>query len=333
MITRRTFAAAATLVAALLAAPGFAWAQDTQKRRVAFTILGMPLEDLAVWEGTIAFREGLREHGYVEGRNVVIDLWSGAGRTDVDEYARDIVASEPEVIVAVSGCSVGRAAMRHTKTIPIVFNSGSPIRCGLVSNLANPGGNVTGFMNVPGLEFEGKRLQLLLEAVPSATRFGFLIPRHRWALLGPVMTDAAVTLGITLVPYILEPPVDEQAYRRAFAAMANDGIDAVLGGVASENNAHRKLIAQLALDARLPATQFSPDFAQVGGLISYAAPIAARFRGMAGYVARILNGENPGDLPVQQPTKFDLVVNLETAKAIGVTLPNDFLLRANEVIE
>ncbi len=332
MITRRTFAAAATLVAALLAAPGFAWAQDTQKRRVAFTILGMPLEDLAVWEGTIAFREGLREHGYVEGRNVVIDLWSGAGRTDVDEYARDIVASEPEVIVAVSGCSVGRAAMRHTKTIPIVFNSGSPIRCGLVSNLANPGGNVTGFMNVPGLEFEGKRLQLLLEAVPSATRFGFLIPQRRWALVEPDLTVAAATLGITLVPYLLGPPVDEQAYRRAFAAMANDRIDAVLAGIAAENNANRKLIAQLALETRLPATGQN-NFAELGGLFTYAPPIAVRYRGMAGYVARILNGENPGVLPVQQPTEFNLIINMKTARELGITIPNEFLLRANEVIE
>ena len=327
MITRRTFVAAA---ATLVAAPRVAWAQEM--RRIAIVNAVRPLELLRAYPAVSEFRQELERRGYAEGKNLVIDYTSGAGREDQIEYLREVVASKPEVIFVMSGRKSALDLMRITETIPIVTGHPDPVAAGLVTNLARPGGNVTGFVSsAPGVE--GKRLQLLVEAVPSATRFGYLVPRWAWAVDAPAITDAAATLGITLVPYILEPPIDEQSYHRVFAAMANDGMEAVFAGRAGENSVNRELIARLALEARLPATGHIADFAHRGGLIAYAADRMARYRGSAGYVARILDGENPGELPFQLPLHYNLVVNLKTAKAIGVTLPNEFLLRATEVIE
>ena len=181
-----------------------------------------------------------------------MSCWTARGRADRDAVAREVVASQPEIIFASSGGAIGPHVMRATETIPIVFFTGDPIRRGLVSNLAHPGGNVTGITNVSGDEMEGKRLQFLSEAIPTLERVAYLTPSHRWEIAGPIIGKAAAQLGVTLTPFIVEQPVSEAAYRRAFAAMVNEHQDAVVLGRSNENNAHRDLIIELAANAKLP---------------------------------------------------------------------------------
>ncbi len=332
MMDRRTFVAGAA--ATLVAAPRFTLAQEM--RRLAIINAARPVEQMTATGGVSfyeAFHDELKQRGYIEGQNLVVSIWTARGRADRDAVAREVVASQPEIIFASSGGAIGPHVMRATKTIPIVFFTGDPIRRGLVSNLAHPGGNVTGITNVTGDEMEGKRLQFLSEAIPTLEPVAYLTPSHRWEIAGPIIGKAAARLGVTLTPFVVEQPVSEAAYRRAFAAIVNEHQDAVVLGRSNENNAHRDLIIELAANAKLPVIGYDREWTEAGVFMSYGVDLAERGRRCAEYVVRILDGEKPGDLPVQQPTVFEFIINLKTSKALGITLPPAIMIRATEFIE
>ena len=328
---RRTFLAA--IAGALLAAPLAAEAQQAAKvARIAYlspNLASTPhLRD--------AFLQGLRDLGYVEGRNVVIEYRDAEGKLErVPALAAELVALKVDVIFVGGGTRVTLGAMQATKTIPIVFTGvGDPVESGLVTNLARPGGNVTGFSSL-GPELVGKRLELLKQAVPGVDRVAVLwLPgalgdrTDKDMLTG---ADAAArALGVRLQFVEARGPAE---FARAFSDMSSARAGALT--VLPSNRflrEHRRLV-DLAAENRLPAVYTSREFVDAGGFMSYGPNVADLFRRAATYVAKILKGAQPGDLPIEQPTKFDLVINLKTAKALGLTIPPSLLQRADQVIE
>ena len=310
-----------------------AFAQEA--RRIAIVNVSRSVEEFTATGHPMyaAFHDELARRGYVEGGNLVIERWSGRDRADREALAREVVASAPDLIFAASGAAIGPHLKRATDTIPIVFLGHDPVRYGLVSNLARPGGNITGIASDPGVEFEGKKLELLLRAVPAAARVAYLNASWTWAETEPRLAEAASILGVAIVPVILEVPVSEAAYREAFVTMESLGVDALLVGGSIESNTFARLIAELALAARLPAGYAIRDFTDSGGLMSYGIDCPAEMRRCAAYVARILNGEAPGELPVRQPVSYELILNLTTAQALGLTMPPALLIQATELIE
>ena len=282
-----------------------------------------------------AFRQGLRDLGYVEGRNVVIEYRSAEGIERFPALAAELVALKVDVIFVGGGTRVALAAMQATKTIPIVFTGvGDPVTSGLVTNLARPGGNVTGLAGL-GPELVGKRLEQLTQAVPGVSRVAVL---WRPDALGErtdkdMLTGADVAaraLGVRLQFVEARGPAD---FDRAFSDMtrARAGALTVLPSQMFLRE-HRRLV-DLAAKNRLPAVYTSREFVDAGGLMSYGANVADMFRRAATYVDKILKGAKPADLPVEQPTKFDLVINLKTAKALGLKIPQSVLERADHVVE
>lgn len=320
------------LLVTTLIAPDAAHADPTKVFRIgvlepsSFATPATPINSL--WE---AFRQGLRELGYVEGRDVVIEIRAAEGRYDrLPALAAELVRIKSDVIV-VDGTMAVVPAKQATKTIPIVMAvAANPVESGLVSSLAHPGGNITGnsFLSA---DLAGKRLALLKEAVPNAQRVAILsnpgAPAH--AIILKEGFGRAQTLGLFIqnVPVSTLPGLDE-AFATARAQHANAIF--VLDDPMFGSNAVR--IVELAAQTRLPAMYGIRQYVDVGGLISYGPNLTDLFRRAATYVDKILKGANPGDLPIEQPTKFELVVNLKTAKALGITIPESILLRANEVI-
>jgi putative tryptophan/tyrosine transport system substrate-binding protein len=281
------------------------------------------------------FFEELRRQGFVEGQNLVVERYSGEGETDrYAELARRVVASTPDVIIT----QTTRLALDFkaaTTTIPIVASAAAPIASGLVPSLAHPGGNITGVAGDAGVEFYAKHLELVRQVIPSAVRVAYLTPRAVWesaTLLTPVK-DAAKEAGISLIPALLDAPIEEAEYRRVFAALAETRVDALIVGDSAEHYSQQRLIIDLAEHARLPAVYPGRIFVERGGLISYGAEGADLVRRRASDVARILNGAKPGDIPFYQATRFELVINLKTATALGLTISPTLLSRADEVIE
>jgi putative ABC transport system substrate-binding protein len=283
-----------------------------------------------------SFAEGLRELGYVEDHTIVIE-WRCADGTParVRELAVELVQLPVDVFVA-EAADGPLAAMQATRTIPIVFVVVSdPVAMGLVASLARPGGNVTGVAYQTGLEFQGKRLQLLLEAVPGATRVAVLqhgayfraLPAR--ARQQQVVEEAARALGVHLQIVEVDTPDELEG---AFAAMTRAGAEALWVSNAPLFVTHGRRIAELALQHRLPGIYEFRGQVAAGGLMSYNANLADYFRRAASYVDRILKGAKPADLPVEQPTKFALVINLKTAQALGITIPPHLLVVADEVI-
>jgi ABC-type uncharacterized transport system substrate-binding protein len=283
-----------------------------------------------------AFLQGLRDLGYVEGRNVVIEYRDAEGELErLPALSAELVALKVDVIFVGGGTRVTLAAMQVTKTIPIVFTGvGDPVESGLVTSLARPGGNVTGLSSLgPGLV--GKRLELLRQALPGVDRVAVLwLP----GALGErtdkdMLTEADVAaraLGVRL-QFIEARGPDE--FARAFSDMSSARVGALT--VLPSNRflrEHRRLV-DLAAKNQLPAVYTSREFVDAGGLMSYGANSADMHRRAANYVDKILKGAKPGDLPVEQPTKFELVINLKTAKALGLTIPRSVLARADEVIQ
>ena len=279
-----------------------------------------------------AFFQGLRDLGYVEGRNVVIEgRWYGDRPERLPALAAELVRFPVDVIVAGTAPSP-EAARRATSTIPIVMaNHPDPVLTGLVASLAKPGGNVTGLSSVSP-ELSGKQLQLLKEILPTLSRVAVLrnptIPSQ--ALNLREMETAARSLKVRV--QVVEARMPSE-FADAFAAAARDRAGAliVLGG--SVFFAHRSRLVELAAQSRLPTMYSVREFAQVGGLMAYGADLRDSWRRAAGYVDRILKGAKPGDLPVEQPTKFELVINLTTARALGLTVPQSVLARADQIIE
>jgi ABC-type uncharacterized transport system substrate-binding protein len=279
-----------------------------------------------------AFRQGLRELGYTEGKNVVIEYRSAKGIPErFPDLAAELVRLNVDVIVAASG---GRAlaAKNATSTIPIVIGTtGDPVASGLVASLARPGGNITG-LTALGTELTGKRLELLKEAVPRASRIVVLSTpgsTEGGASL-KAMEVAAQPLGIELRVQEVRDPGE---FEKTFAAITKEHAGAIMVLTGPLLTTHRKQIVEFAAKSRLPAMYGISEFVDAGGLMFYGASLPEMYRRAAAYVDKILKGTRPADLPVEQPTKFELVINLRTAKQIGVTIPQRVLARADRVIK
>src|SRR5262245_16499236 len=273
----------------------------------------------------------LRELGWVDGQNLKMETRYAEGKLDrLPLLARELVQLRVDVIVAVGSAAI-RAARDATKTIPIVMYGGlDPVAAGFVASLARPGGNITGIVVEPGVSLAGKRLELLKEAVPRAVAMAFLAaddPNFRPQV--PEAQKAAAVLGIKL--FTVE--VRSGDYASAFATIAGERAAALLVGASPFFMRDRKRIIELAAKQRLPAMYEWPAQVEDGGLMSYGSSPSALVQRVAAYVDRIFKGARPGDLPVEQPSKFELVVNRRTAKALGLTLPQSLLGRADRVIE
>jgi len=278
-----------------------------------------------------AFRQGLRELGYVDGKNIVIEYRSAEGKLDrLSELAAELVRLKVDVIVT-SGPSVTRAVKEATTTIPIVMGFDTdPVGNGFVASLARPGGNITG-LSVVSPELSGKQLELLKEIVPKLSRVAVLgtstNPGNSQALKETELAAGAYTVQLQNLD-VLSPKDIETAFRDASKGRA--GAVLVLASPIIES--HRTQIADLAAKNRLPAIYYAPEFVEAGGLMSYGTSFADLFRRAATYVDKILKGAKPGDLPVEQPKKFEFIINLKTAKQIGLTIPPNVLARADKVI-
>jgi len=284
---------------------------------------------------TEAFRQGLRDLGYVDGRSVVIEYRDAEGKYDrLPARAAELVALKVDVIVAAD-TPAALAAKQATRTLPIVFiGAGDPVTIGLVTSLARPGGNVTG-LSLLAPELVGKRLELLKQAVPGVGRVaalwqpGFVGERTEKDMLKEVEV-AARALGVRLQFVEARGPAD---FDRAFSDMTRARADAltVLGSAMFANE--RRRVVDLAAKNRLPGVYGFREYVDAGGLMAYGPNVADLFQRAATYADKILKGAKPGDLPVEQPTKFELVLNLKTAKALGLTIPQSVLVRADQVIE
>jgi ABC-type uncharacterized transport system substrate-binding protein len=283
--------------------------------------------------GTTGFRRGLSEAGYIEGRSVAIEYRWADGRYDrLPALAADLVRSEVSVIAACSTSAPGLAAKAATSAIPIVFQTGGdPIQDGLVTSMNRPGGNVTGVSRL-SVTLAPKRLALLRELLPKAAVIGLLInpTNPRSELVVKQMTEAARVLGLELRIFKASTVGELD---NVFANLVQVGVNAVLVAQEPSYLRWREQITALAADHAIPAMYGQREYPEVGGLVSYDASVPDSFRQVGVYVGRILKGEKPADLPVMQPTKFELVLNLKTAKALGLDIPPTLLARADEVIE
>jgi putative ABC transport system substrate-binding protein len=331
MITRRTFLAGTG--AMLLAAPLVAEAQPAAK----VARIGWLGANLAGGPHLIeVFRQGLRDLGYVEGRNVVIEIRDAEGKFErFPTLAAELVALKVDVIVAGGATRAILAATQATKTIPIVFAGvADPVAIGFVASLARPGGNVTGLSSLT-VELVGKCLELLTQAIPGVSRVAAL-----WQpVAGAERTNkdflkeadvAARALRVRLQVVEARGPAD---FDRAFSEMTRARAGALTVLTSAMFYSERRRLVDLAAKNRLPAVYQVREFVDAGGLLSYGPDLADLFRRAATYVDRILKGAKPADLPVEQPTKFELVINLKTAKALGLTIPQSVLRRADEVIQ
>jgi putative ABC transport system substrate-binding protein len=280
-----------------------------------------------------AFFAELRRLGYIEGENLIIERYSAEGHHErYADLAREIVTRNPDLIVTGTN-PVVIAFKAATSTIPVVAFMLDPLKAGLVTSLARPGGNLTGITLDAGIEIWGKRLQMLKEAIPSTAKAAFLGMRDGWeGSSGQVLRDAGGQLGISLV-FMLPQKGTPSEIERVFAAMEQQRPDAVLVSGEGDLYAHRQLIVELAEKNRLPAMCPYRDYVEAGGLMAYTVDLAELLRRMAYNVHQILKGAKPGDIPIYQPTKFELLINLKTAKALGLTLPPALLALAAEIIE
>jgi putative ABC transport system substrate-binding protein len=301
--------------------------QSASPRRIGVLLLALSPES----KETRAFQQALRDAGYAEGRDVVIEWRSANGDyARVPELAADLVQRKVDVIVADT--TLAAQAVKHaTSTIPIVMALvADPVGSGLVASLAHPGGNVTG-LSIMLAELSAKRLQLLKEAIPRLTRVAVLwnpdTPWHQKAIAD--LKAAAPSLSIQLSFVSMRTP---EEIGPAFSAVNRAHAQALYLLESSFSYTHRTTLLKLASKARLPIIHGLRQFVDEGGLMSYGANIGNSFRRSAGYVDKILKGAKPGDLPIEQPTQFELVVNLKTAKALGITIPQSILLQADEVI-
>ena len=281
----------------------------------------------------VAFRQGLSENGYVDGQNLAVEYRWAEGRADrLPALAADLVGRNVDLIVTVGGTLAALAAKNATSTIPIIFFTGNdPVATGLVASFARPGGNLTG-VAVMATELMPKRLELLHELVPQARVIALLVNPTILATEGVIkdMQEAASTKGVQL-PVVKAST--ESEIETAFVTLIQLQAAALVVSVDSFFTSQRKQLIALASRYAIPAIYSGRDFAIPGGLITYGTRNTAAFRELGGYAGKILDGAKPADLPVQQPTTFELVVNLKTAKALGLTVPQSILARADEVIE
>ena len=310
-------------------------AQELAKQHRIAVIFSGPVDEIRdtgsrYWP---AFFEELRRRGDVEGENLTIERYSGEGRPeDLSKLAREVVDRNPDLIIATTNpiALVVRAA---SHTIPIVWIGSEPVRFGLATSLAHPGGNITGVTADAGYEIFGKELQILKESVPAASKVAYLtittVYGERFCRL---LQEMSQRLGLSLTAMVVEESTPSE-YQRVFAEIAHEPPDAIIVSSIGNLLPHRRLIVTLIEKNHLPAMYGSRDYVEVGGLMSYASDLGELGRRMADDVHEILNGVKPGDIPIYQATRFELVINLKTAKALGLTIPPTLLGTADEVIE
>jgi ABC-type uncharacterized transport system substrate-binding protein len=324
---RREFVA---LVSCAAAWPAIAYAQE-RERRVGI-LMNATAEEPEGQSYAAAFRQGMQELGWSVGRNLRIDLRWGGGNADLTRrYAAELASLSPDVMVAAGGPVIS-ALQRATRTVPIVFaQSIDPVGAGVVASLSRPGGNATGFTQFEyGLS--AKWPELLKEIAPGTKRVGVLRDPANPAGIGQwaIIQAAAAAIGMEVTPLAVQEPGEIERDVAAFAREPNSGLVVPISANAVR---YRGAIIAGAAKQRLPAVYGYRHFVAAGGLISYGADLVSQYRRAAGYVDRIFKGEKPADLPVQAPTKYELVINLKTAKALGLTVPPTLLARADEVIE
>jgi ABC-type uncharacterized transport system substrate-binding protein len=321
-----------TLFGGAAAWPFAARAQQGERMRRIGVLQSVAANDPAAQARYAAFLEGLQQLGWTDGRNVRIDIRWGAGNAaDTRKYAAELVALAPDVILA-SGSASAEPLLQVTRTVPIVFAIvPDPVGAGYVASLSRPGGNATGFLM---FEFSlcGKWLELLKEIAPGVTQAAVLRDATISAGIGQfaVIQSVAPSVGVDVSPVNMRDAAEIERAVAAFARSANGGLILTASALAA---VHRELIITLAARHKLPAVYVERFFVAGGGLISYGPNFVDQFRRAAGYIDRILKGEKPADLPVQAPTKYELVVNLKTAKALNLAIPASVLGRADEVIE
>ncbi|HEY7321400.1 MAG TPA: ABC transporter substrate-binding protein [Candidatus Binatia bacterium] len=319
-----------TLCTLLFALSYSASAQQPKKiPRIGVLSAFSPSSELSRLE---AFRQGLRELGYIEGQNIVIEYRYGEGNRDrARELAAELERLKVDLIVAAGGSGLARVAKETTKTIPIIMTGGSdPIGAGLVASLARPGGNITGLTAITA-ELAGKRLELLKETLPRLTRVGVLWnPMDQGSDQGLKEIEiAAPTLGLEVRSLQVRNPSNfESAFKAAIAGQSR-ALQVLPSGLV--NSQHNRIV-EFATKSRLPTMFAGAAQVEAGGLMSYGPNAPDLYRRAATYVDKILKGAKPSDLPVEQPTKFELVINLKTAKQIGITIPPNVLARADKVI-
>jgi len=315
-------------VGALIAAPLARAQQAAKVYRIGYLISGPP----ASWANRLeALRMGLRDLGYVEGKNMTIAVRSAETAERLPEVAADLVRLKVDVIFATSSTEV-EAARRATKTIPIVFAShADPVSVGHVASLARPGGNITG-LSMLLTEIVVKELEIIKEALPHMTRIGVLLtstaPSHRPA--SHAVEAAAQQLGVRVLTLPVRTPEDLDG---AFATMARERVNGFLAVASPLTRSERALLAELSLKHRLAGMFGTRENVEAGGLMSYAPDLVDQTRRAATYIDKILKGVKPADLPVEQASKYELVINLKTARALGVKIPQSVLIRADRVIE
>jgi len=322
-----------TLVGGAAAWPMAARAQQNERVRRIGVLVASPADD-AEWKARLAaFNDGLAQLGWIEGRNMRVDTrWATTNADDLRKQAAELVATTPDVLVAASGTTSIAPLLQATRTVPIVFAIVvDPVGAGFVASLARPGGNATGFtMFEYGMS--GKWLELLKQIAPGVTRAAVLRDPAIASGIGQFGAIQAVapSLGVELSPVdVRDAPEIERAVA-AFAGIPNGGLVVT---ASPSSTIHRDLIVALAARHKLPAVYWERFYVAAGGLISYGPDRLDQYRQAAGYVDRILKGEKAADLPVQVPTKFQIVINQRTAKALGIAVPQSVLTRADEVIE
>ena len=330
-MTRRVFSLLALALIAWVAAPAVAPAQNAGKVvRIGLLSIGAAgPASAARWK---ALRDRLRELGYVEGQNVVFESrWADAQPGRLRGLAAELIDAKVDILVT-AGSASALAAKEATSSIPIVMaTGGDPVELGLATGLARPGANVTGVISLIA-PLTVKRLELLKQLIPRAARVAVVRdPDNRSSAFSlRAAEDAAKSLGVTVHGITARHPKELDA---AFAAMKRARADAAILAENTSFIAERRRIADLAITHRLPMMFAAKEYAEVGGLVSYGTDYLDLFRRAAVYVDKILKGAKPGDLPIEQPTKFELVINLKTAKALGLTIPQSVLGRADEVIQ
>ena len=335
-MTRRKFIATIGGVAAF---PLVARAQQAAKmRRIAVVHPSLPIADLRETGSSTflrAFFNELRRLGYLENSNIMVERHSAEGRTDrYAEVARQVVNSGPDLVLAVSPEMV-RPLKAATTTIPIVAIVADPIAFGFIASLARPGGNITGVAVDAGLaELWGKRLQLLKELVPTISKVAILSPQGRWqAVYERDMPPLAQQIGVTVFDAPVSSPLQAPEYQRAITHISQLGGEGILVDTAAQHMTNRKLIVEQCEQASLPAIYPFREFAEIGGLMTYAVELLSQGRRAATQVDAIIKGANPGEIPFSLVTKYEFIINLKTAKALGLTVPPALLARADAVIE
>jgi putative ABC transport system substrate-binding protein len=312
--------------------PLAARAQQADRMRRVGVLLPAAADDPVFQDRVGAFLQGLERSGWTIGRNVRIDTrWATANAAEIRKHAADLAARAPDVILAHGGSTVG-SLLEVTRSVPIVFPViGDPVGAGFIESLARPGGNATGFLSNE-YSLSGKWLEVLKQIAPAVTRVGVL--RNPAISSGPaqfgVIQAVAPSLRVEVNPFNMRDADEIERAVAAFARASNGGLIVTASGLAAR---HLDLIVTLAARYKLPAVYFERSFVAGGGLISYGADYTDQYRRAAGYVDRILKGEKPADLPVQAPTRYETVLNLKTAKALGLDVPAQVLVRADEVIE